>query len=66
MHAFSACKESIMPSPNDPNADDLPLAPNDVNKATDQDPARGRATDTESAGADGLGTGGSAPRDGEK
>jgi hypothetical protein len=56
-----------MPSPNDPNADDdLPLAPPEGSKATDGDPARGKVTDTESAGADGLGTGGSAPRDGEK
>jgi hypothetical protein len=57
----------MMPSPNDPNADDdLPIDPPEVSKATDGDPARGEVTDTESAGADGLGTGGSGPRDGEK
>lgn len=55
-----------MPSPNDPNADDAKpfVAPS----STQNQESKGghEVTDKEEAGADGMGTGGSGPRDGEK
>jgi hypothetical protein len=55
-----------MPSPNDPNADDS--KPFVARSSTQNQEATGghEVTDKEEAGADGMGTGGSAPRDGEK
>lgn len=55
-----------MPSPNDPNADDAKpfVAPS----STQNQETKGghEVTDKETAGADGMGTAGSAGHDGEK
>ncbi|WP_294395034.1 hypothetical protein [uncultured Sphingomonas sp.] len=56
-----------MASPNDPNANDAaPIVPPAPGQSKSMNPDTGKATDSEAAGADGRGTGGSAPRDGEK
>jgi hypothetical protein len=56
----------IMPSPDDPNADDGKpfIAPDSTQKQEMK--GQHQVTDKEAAGADGMDTGGSAPRDGEK